>query len=82
LVRYFRGEIQEGDLLDAAIGVEQAATFRCFLAMDLEWKGKLDAALAHYRWVRDHGDPGSPAHRLAWGGVGRLEAKAKETGKK
>jgi hypothetical protein len=45
-------------------------------------KGKPDAALVPYRWVKEHGTAGLLAHRLAVGELDPLEQKEKTGAKK
>ena len=78
VVKLLRGEIDERALLEAAVDDIQRTDARCFLGVDHAIKGHKEEALAHYRWIRDHGDPASVVYTLA---VSELERREKEEAK-
>ena len=54
IVAYLRRDLDEVNLLSAAKDDSQKVQACCCLALDLQQKGKTDAARDHFRWVRDH----------------------------
>jgi tetratricopeptide (TPR) repeat protein len=81
VVSFLRGELAQRGLLDALTNVDHVADVRCFLGLDLTLKGNDDAALTHYRWIKEHGTSGFLAHRIATGELNRLEQKEKPSPK-
>jgi hypothetical protein len=65
VVKLLRGEIDERALLEAAVDDNERTDARCFLGLDRAIKGHKDEAFAHFRWVRDRGDPASVVYTLA-----------------
>jgi len=55
IVKYLRGEIDEAALLAVAQNDAVTAEIRSCIGIDLALKKRKDEALAHLRWVRDHG---------------------------
>ena len=55
-IKYLRGEIDEAALLALAVDDEKRTEARCFLGLDLAVKGKKPEAIAHLRWVLEHGN--------------------------
>jgi tetratricopeptide (TPR) repeat protein len=73
LVKLLRGEIDEPALLSGAVADDEKTDARCFLGLDQLINDHKDKALAHFRWVRDHGDPTSVFHVIALAELERLE---------
>jgi hypothetical protein len=46
---------------------------RCCLGLDAIQKGKIDQALAHFRWVKERNDTHSPHFMIALAELNRLE---------
>jgi hypothetical protein len=51
----------------------------CYLGVDMEQRGRLKEALAHFRWVKEHGDQGSYEYTIALTEIEHLMAKAAPT---
>ncbi len=75
IVRYLRGEIDERALLAAAIDDDKRTDVETVLGLEGALKGRTDQALAHFRWVRDHGNPAFPEYTLALNELKRLEPR-------
>ena len=67
VTKLLRGEIDEPALLAASTDDEKRTEARCFLGLDHALKNRQDQALAHFRWVHDHGDSGSVEYTIAPG---------------
>jgi hypothetical protein len=48
---------------------------RCFLGLDLRRKDKKEAAIAHFRWVKEHGNPSITEFAISLAELDRLEGK-------
>ncbi len=72
-VQLLRGEIDEAALLAAAVDDDNRTEARCYLGLDYALKGHKDLALAHFRWVRDHGNPAFATYTIALDELERLE---------
>jgi len=48
---------------------------RCVLGLDMLQKGRQEAALAHFRWVKEHGNPAYFEYDIALAELERLERK-------
>ena len=81
VVQYLRGEIDEPKLLAAATDNGKMAAARCYLGLDMEEKGRKEEALAHFRWVNEHGTPGFIECTIALAESDRLEAKPSPAGR-
>jgi tetratricopeptide (TPR) repeat protein len=73
ILRYFRGNLTEADLVLSASGLRQQTEVHAFVGLDRLQSGDRAAALAHLRWVREHGAPGSIASDVARAALGRIE---------
>jgi tetratricopeptide (TPR) repeat protein len=81
VVKYLRGEIDEAGLLAAAIDTDKMTVARCFLGLDALEKGRREVAEAHFRWVKEHGNPGFFAYAMSLAGLNRLqESEAEDDG--
>jgi hypothetical protein len=77
VVRFFRGDIAEATLLEAAGGGDGAAEARCSLGFDHLLKGRTGEAVAHFRWVKEHGSDDDLYHHVALMELDRLEKSKK-----
>ncbi len=73
VVELFRGEIDEPALLAAATDDDLRTGARCYLGLAHELKDDKEQALDHFRWVRDHGNPGFVEYWIAVAELERLE---------
>ena len=60
-------------LSSGAVEHDEKTDARCFLGLDQLIQDHKDKALAHFRWVRDHGDPTSVLYVIALAELERLE---------
>ena len=74
ILHYFRGDIDEAALLRAADGEKHQTEAHAFLGLDRLQARDRPAALAHLRWAREHGSPGSIAADVARSALARIEA--------
>ena len=72
VVEYLRGESKQAKLLAAATDNDKMTEVRCFLGLDLIQKKEKDSALAHFRWVKEHGNPRSVEYTIALAELDRL----------
>ena len=77
IVRYLRGDLSEAELLKLAVDDDKRTGARCYLGMDLALKGKKDAAIAHFRWVKEHGNQEFTEYAIALAELERLEKAGK-----
>jgi tetratricopeptide (TPR) repeat protein len=75
VVEYLRGESKEATILAAATDNEKMTEVRCFLGLDLIQKKEKDLALAHFRWVKEHGNPRTLEYAIALAELDRLKSK-------
>ena len=73
VVRFLRGEIDEPALLKLAIDDDKRTEARCYLGLDHLLKGRKDEALAHFRWVKEHGTATFTEYNIAIAELERLE---------
>jgi tetratricopeptide (TPR) repeat protein len=73
ILRYFRGDLSEAALVQAANGLRQQTEVHAFLGLDRLQAGDRTAALTHLTWVREHGSPGSIASDVARAVLRRIE---------
>jgi lipoprotein NlpI len=76
-VRFLRGDIDEAALLDAATDDGKQTEARCYLCLDHLLKGRTDEAVAHFRWVKEHGNTTYVEYAIVAAELERLE-KAKK----
>jgi tetratricopeptide (TPR) repeat protein len=76
-IEFLRGNIDEPALLKLATDDDKRTEARCFLGMDHALKGRRDEALAHFRWVKEHGYAGSIEYTIAVAELERLEKSPK-----
>ncbi|MBI1914875.1 MAG: hypothetical protein HYS12_09080 [Planctomycetes bacterium] len=72
-VQFLRGEIDEPALLKLATDDDKRTEARCFLGMDHALKGRRTEALAHFRWVKEHGTASFIEYTIALAELERLE---------
>jgi tetratricopeptide (TPR) repeat protein len=72
-IKLLRGEIGEQAILAAATDNDRRTEARCYLGLDHELKGHNDQALAHFRWVRDHGNRDFLEYTISLAEIERLE---------
>ena len=75
-VRFLRGDLDEAQLLALAVDRDKLTEARCFLGLHHDLQGKTDEALAHDRWVKEHGTKASTEYGIAVAELARLEAAA------
>lgn len=73
VIRYLRGEIDEKTLLKLATDGDKQTEAHCYLGMDHILKGHKDEALAHFRWVKEHGVADFTEYTIAVAELERLE---------
>jgi hypothetical protein len=77
VVQFLRGEIDEAALLKLAVDDDKRTDARTFLGLDHALHKRKDKALAHFRWVKEHGTTAALEYVIAVAELERLE-KAKE----
>ena len=75
VVEYIRGEIDQVKLLAAATDDDKRTEARCYLSLDSIQKNQKEVALAHLRWVKEHGNPNFYEFTLALAEMERLIGK-------
>jgi hypothetical protein len=75
VVAYLRGESTQDKLLAAATDNEKMTEARCFLGLDAIQRQANDSAIAHFRWVTEHGNPRSIEYGIALAELRRLARK-------
>jgi hypothetical protein len=75
IVRYLRGEIDESKVLAPATDDDKKTQAHFLLGLDSLQKGRREAALAHFRWVGEHGSPLDPQDTIARTELDRLGGK-------
>jgi tetratricopeptide (TPR) repeat protein len=73
VVQLLRGAIDEPQLLKLADDNDKQTEARCYLGLDHAIKGRRDEALAHLRWVKEHGNQRFMEYALAAAELERLE---------
>jgi tetratricopeptide (TPR) repeat protein len=80
-VKFLQGELDEAGLLSMAVDDLKRTEARCFLGLDHLLKGQKDEALAHLRWVRDHGVSSTIGYDIALAELARLNESTTPTRK-
>jgi len=75
VVKFLRGELDEAGLLALSVDVDKKTETRCYLGLDHALKGRKNEALAHYRWVKEHGTTNFTEYEIAVAELDRLEGK-------
>ncbi|HMF16924.1 MAG TPA: hypothetical protein VKE98_06920, partial [Gemmataceae bacterium] len=78
IVKFLRGEIEEAALLKSATDNDKQTEARCYLGLHHVLKGEKKKALAHFRWVKDHGSPDFTEYLIAVAELERLEKSQKK----
>jgi tetratricopeptide (TPR) repeat protein len=76
VIQFLRGDIDEPALLKLSIDDDKRTEARCFLGMDYAIKGPKGEALAHFRWVKEHGNTRYIEYMIAVAELERLERLA------
>ena len=77
VVGFLRGDLGEPALLKLATDDDKKTEARCFLGLHHAFKGRPAEALAHLRWVKEHGNTVFLEHGIAVAELERLDAAAK-----
>ena len=72
MIRYLRGEIDQKALLALASDTEKMTEARCYLGLDLAFKGQTAEAREHLLWVKEHGVPILTEYTIAVAEMERL----------
>jgi lipoprotein NlpI len=75
VVKYLRGEIDESKLLAAATDDDRMTEVHCFLGLKSLNENKKSAALSHFLWVKEHGNPSLTQYAISLIELDRLEGK-------
>jgi len=78
IVKCLRGELDEAKLMAAANDNDKMTEARCFLGLDWLQKGRKEAAQAHFRWVKEHGNPSFTEYAISIGELERLEVEKEQ----
>jgi hypothetical protein len=71
-----RGDIDEAALLNLSTDDDKRTEAHCFLGMDHAIKGRKGEALAHFRWVKEHGNTSDTEYTIAVAELEQLERPA------
>jgi len=77
VLQFLAGEMNEPALLKLATDNDRQTEARCYLGLDHALNKRKKEATAQFRWVRDHGNPHIPEHRIAVAELERLEQPQK-----
>lgn len=75
-VKFLRGEIDEAALMKLATDDDKRTEAHCYLGLDFLAKGRLDEALAHFRWVKEKGTYTFFEYKITLAELDRLEPRA------
>ncbi len=75
IVKFLRGDIDEKALLALATDNDKLTEAHCYLGMDHGLRKRTEQAIAHFRWVRDNGNPSFIEFGIS---VAELERLAKD----
>ncbi len=78
IIRHLRGELDEAGLLAAAADGGQRAEARCYLGLEAVENGQSDAALEHFRRVKESCDRRFSQYALSAAELARLLARGAE----
>jgi hypothetical protein len=79
VVQLLRGEIDEAALLKLSTDDGKRTDARCVLGMGHVIKGRRGEALAHYRWVKEHGNTTPITYWVVVAELERLEQPAERS---
>jgi hypothetical protein len=75
IIKYLRGEIDEATLTAAASDSDRMTELNCFLGLGCLQKEKREAALDHFRWVMEHGNPDLTQYAISPAELDHLKGK-------
>ena len=78
IIKHLRGELDEAGLLAAATDDDKRTEARCFLGLEALEQDRIDAALAHFRWVKQRGNRRYPQYAISVAELDRLLARGAE----
>jgi tetratricopeptide (TPR) repeat protein len=78
ILRFLRGEIDEPELLKLATDKDKQTEVHCYLGLDHAIKRREGQAIAHFRWVKEQGNPGFIEYTLAGAELEQLEKTSKK----
>jgi tetratricopeptide (TPR) repeat protein len=73
VLQYLNGELDETSVLKLATDDDRRTEARCYLGIAQLLKGRRNEALAHFRWVKKHGNNGFIEYRIAVAELEQLE---------
>ncbi len=73
ILQFLRGKIDEPALIKLATDDDKRTRARCYLGLDHALNGRTEEAIAHFRWVTEHGTAGCIEYPLALLELERLE---------
>ena len=77
IIKYFRQELKEDELLALATDVGKMTEARTYIGLDLSLLGKTDDALAHLNWVKQNGKKSYVEYGFALSELDRIEREQK-----
>jgi tetratricopeptide (TPR) repeat protein len=78
-IQFLIGEIDEANLLKQATDKDKQTETRCYLGLDHALRGRKKEALAHLRWVKEHGNSSFTEYAIALVELDRLERPDKRS---
>ena len=78
IIKHLRGELDEAGLLAAAVDDGQRAEARCYLGLEAVENGQSDAALEHFRRVKERCDRRFSQYAFSTAELDRLLARGAE----
>jgi hypothetical protein len=75
VVKYLRGEIDESKLLAGASDDDRMTEVCCLLDLRSLQENQKSAALSHFLWVKEHGNPSLAHYAISLIELDRLEGK-------
>jgi lipoprotein NlpI len=73
IVKYLQGELDLANLMAAADTNDKMTEARCYVGLQLVQKGSNEAALEHFRWIKEHGNPSFAEFTISLAVLRRLE---------
>ena len=70
VIKYLRGEIDVSKLLAAATDNDKMTEAPCYLGLDMEEKDRKEESLAHFGWVKEHGNRAFYEYSMALARIG------------
>jgi tetratricopeptide (TPR) repeat protein len=78
VIQFLRGDIDETALLKLSTDNDKRTEACCFLGMDHAIKRRKNEALAHFAWVKEHGNQANIEYTIALAELARLEQSAEQ----